>query len=459
SERVIVNGWLNTGDLGFLREGRVVITGRAKDIIFLNGQNLYPHDIERVAEEINGIDLGSIAACGVENKKDKKDDIILFVLFKKNLEQFLDLSKEIKSHIFSKMGLEVNGIVPIKKMPKTTSGKIQRYKLGQMYLNGEFESVIERLNDISKEIDEDKKHHQESYNLENGNKEPNNQIEAVLHRIVKNILGIDHVGINDNFFDLGGNSLLLTKIHAEIDNVYKGKVAMTDLFTYTSISKLARFIESADSQSQNGIVLSKIEFPQEYFNDRHIANDAAVFKFKLSEIIFNKIKVVCKTSDIDIEDVLLSFYLFLLFKVSNKQTVTIQLPINENMLASELKIYFNDHLDFTELIKMVSEKRSTTSELVKYDVRDAMKANIGKKKGFVIPAFYNTQNVAVLDNLFSIYDFILGVLISENDMNFTFEFDSKRLRKEKMKDLVNGFIKLSEIILSRLIENTEGVLI
>ena len=61
------NGWLNTGDLGFMRDGRLVVSGRAKDVIFINGQNFYAHDIERIVESISGIELGEIAACGIYN--------------------------------------------------------------------------------------------------------------------------------------------------------------------------------------------------------------------------------------------------------------------------------------------------------------------------------------------------------------------------------------------------------
>jgi len=58
TEKTIASdGWLSTGDLGFMRNGRLVVTGRAKDIIFVNGLNYYPHDIERAAEDVEGIGL------------------------------------------------------------------------------------------------------------------------------------------------------------------------------------------------------------------------------------------------------------------------------------------------------------------------------------------------------------------------------------------------------------------
>lgn len=66
------DGWLNTGDLGFLRNGRLIVTGRAKDVIFVNGQNYYAHDVERVSEQVEGIELGRVVACGVFNSVAQK---------------------------------------------------------------------------------------------------------------------------------------------------------------------------------------------------------------------------------------------------------------------------------------------------------------------------------------------------------------------------------------------------
>src|SRR5690349_20437047 len=64
AQAISADGWLNTGDLGFMKDGCLYITGRAKDIIFVNGQNYYPHDIERVAEEVEGVELNKIAIAG-----------------------------------------------------------------------------------------------------------------------------------------------------------------------------------------------------------------------------------------------------------------------------------------------------------------------------------------------------------------------------------------------------------
>ncbi|OUA56150.1 AMP-binding protein [Bacillus thuringiensis] len=138
------DGWLKTGDLGFIWEGRLVVTGRMKDIIFINGQNYYPHDIERVCEDLDNIDFGKVAACGVYSTSTNQDELIIFVTIKNFSEAFFELAQNIKRHVTNQLGIDVADVVPIQVIPKTTSGKYQRYKLGEKYLIGELIGVKDR---------------------------------------------------------------------------------------------------------------------------------------------------------------------------------------------------------------------------------------------------------------------------------------------------------------------------
>jgi acyl-CoA synthetase (AMP-forming)/AMP-acid ligase II len=150
---ILEDGWLNTGDLGFTRNGRLFVTGREKDMIILNGQNFYPHDIEQVAVETGGISLGEVAAGSVYNSEMYREEVNLYVLYKKKLdESFIQLSQKLTEGIVRKMGIGINEVIPIKKMPKTTSGKIQRYKLSEEYKNGEFNAVIMEIKGIKRDI-------------------------------------------------------------------------------------------------------------------------------------------------------------------------------------------------------------------------------------------------------------------------------------------------------------------
>jgi len=59
------DGWLRTGDLGVFQDGELYVTGRHKEILFVNGQNYYPHDLESLTHDIEGLDLGKIVVAGV----------------------------------------------------------------------------------------------------------------------------------------------------------------------------------------------------------------------------------------------------------------------------------------------------------------------------------------------------------------------------------------------------------
>jgi amino acid adenylation domain-containing protein/non-ribosomal peptide synthase protein (TIGR01720 family) len=233
------DGWLNTGDLGFLREGRLTVTGRAKDIIFVNGQNIYPHDIERVAEEVEGIALGEVAACGVLPETGQAEEIAIFVLFKKKIADFTHIAIDLKRHIGRQMGLEVAKVIPIKRIPKTTSGKVQRYKLAEGFNNGEFAQLAEEIENLM-EVE-----------LKNrGIDSSRHGTGEVLLSIFREITGIEAIGVNDNFFEYGVNSLVLSQLQNQIDKMYPGKVKITDYFTYPKISGLALLIDQAETENE-----------------------------------------------------------------------------------------------------------------------------------------------------------------------------------------------------------------
>ena len=79
------DGWLKTGDVGVIVDGQLVITGRSKDIIIVNGQNYYPHDIEEIAAEIEGLDLGKVVVGGTRTSDSQTEELIVFALHRRSI--------------------------------------------------------------------------------------------------------------------------------------------------------------------------------------------------------------------------------------------------------------------------------------------------------------------------------------------------------------------------------------
>ncbi len=244
------DGWFNTGDLGFLRSGRLTITGRQKDVIIINGVNYYNHDIEAVVEKIPGVMVSYTAACGVcdahsatgfAHRKQQEQLAIFLCLTDKTEDKLRELIKIIRKAVFTEIGVNPSYILPVvpETMPKTAIGKIQRQQLIQRFQAGEFDSVVEYISQVLK-------------NRDLGTQEvPGNAIEQSLVKIWQEILQLEIVSIKDNFFELGGNSLLLMQILSELDQEFESQVSLTNLFQYPTIKTLAAYISSYQSDQES----------------------------------------------------------------------------------------------------------------------------------------------------------------------------------------------------------------
>jgi acyl-CoA synthetase (AMP-forming)/AMP-acid ligase II/acyl carrier protein len=225
------DGWLRTGDLGVVHEGELYITGRAKEIIFVNGQNYYPQDLESVAQQVEGLELGKVVAAGVRSRDAQTDQLVVFVLHRTNLRDFVPIAAQVARLINERSGLEVWEVVPVKRIPKTTSGKIQRHLLEQRYIEGEFAAQLTELRALREAV-----------------RGPvstlRTQIEEKIRSIVNAALEGKKIDIHDDLFEVGVNSLKLVEIHEQIEREYPGRIDIMELFDFSTIAELTRRLET-----------------------------------------------------------------------------------------------------------------------------------------------------------------------------------------------------------------------
>ncbi len=140
TNETLKDGWLYTGDMGFIVDEMLFISGRIKEMIIKRGKNIYPYDVERIAGAVPGVRLGCTAAFSMENPNEGTEDLILVceTLIKDKREQ-KDLKNRIQNDIVAKLGIAPDDIklVPKGTIPKTTSGKIQRILCKKLYLQPE----------------------------------------------------------------------------------------------------------------------------------------------------------------------------------------------------------------------------------------------------------------------------------------------------------------------------------
>jgi acyl-CoA synthetase (AMP-forming)/AMP-acid ligase II/aryl carrier-like protein len=224
------DGWVDTGDLGFLHEGSLYIAGRSKEIIFVNGQNYYPYDLENIAQRAPGLDLNKLVAAGVAKPGTQGEELVVFVLHRGSMPEFLPTAAAVSRLINEHTGLEVAQVIPTKRIPKTTSGKVQRHLLEQAYVDGEFDAELAELKAL-REAPGAAAH------------VSGTELETRLHSICEAALPGRRIDVHDNLFDLGASSLKLIEIHENVDREFPGLIDLTELFDHPTIAELAKHLE------------------------------------------------------------------------------------------------------------------------------------------------------------------------------------------------------------------------
>ena len=219
------DGWLRTGDCGVFVDGDLVITGRSKDVIIVNGQNYYPHDLEEIAAEVEGLDLGKVVIGGTKTHQSQTEELLVFAFFKRDLDTFRILADKVRVRIGEQTGLEVDHVIPVKKIPKTTSGKVQRAAMLDAYLDGAYDDLIERM--APKTADEPT------------DADP---LVAELELICREFSKERTIGPDDNLFEIGVSSLTLTEISLAIDERYPSQLDISDMFDYPTLREIAAFL-------------------------------------------------------------------------------------------------------------------------------------------------------------------------------------------------------------------------
>jgi fatty-acyl-CoA synthase len=137
SARVFKDGWLDTGDLGYLVNGEVVITGRSKDLMIINGRNIWPQDVEWAVETLPGLRRGDVAVFSVEPGERDPYVVILVQCRQRDDAQREELRRAVKAT--AQRAAAVDGdvvLVPPHALPMTSSGKLSRARSKQNYLDG-----------------------------------------------------------------------------------------------------------------------------------------------------------------------------------------------------------------------------------------------------------------------------------------------------------------------------------
>ena len=131
------DGWLDTGDMGYLSAGSLYIVGRAKDMILVNGRNHWPQDIEWAVEQLPGFKAGDIAAFSVTASNGEEAPAVLVQCRIAGAAERAKLKESVRERVLAVTGMNcIVELVPPRTLPRTSSGKLSRARARNLYLSG-----------------------------------------------------------------------------------------------------------------------------------------------------------------------------------------------------------------------------------------------------------------------------------------------------------------------------------
>ncbi|WP_236725330.1 non-ribosomal peptide synthetase [Amycolatopsis orientalis] len=233
------DGWLRSGDLGTLDDGRVTLAGRSKDSIIVNGVNYYSHELETALGRLDGVLSGSVAAVPIRPAGADTEQLAVF--FATDVEDADEdalhrLIITVRNGAILHWGFRPALVLPIAEadIPRSSLGKIQRAQLRRRLDSGGFQarkSVIDQL--VQRQF--------------GGFSEPSGATETALAEIYGELFGLPfgEVSATAGFFDIGGTSLDIIRFKLALERrLGIPNVPATWLFTEPTVRGLAKLIDS-----------------------------------------------------------------------------------------------------------------------------------------------------------------------------------------------------------------------
>ena len=239
---VFVDGWLRTGDLGFLRDGgRLCVTGRAKDVVFVNGRTFHAADLEEVVAGTAGLPAGRVAVIGCSDHDSGAERIVVFVQWAGTMAPSADAAAvlgEVAARIVAATGHDQVRVLPVPAgaFPRTTSGKLRRPRLRQRYAAGDFAAVEQRwaattppTSAIAPTM---------STVAGGGSRD---EVERVVRAVWAQVLRrpADQIGVHERFSTLGGSSLQAMEVLAGLEDAFGRELDPAELRERATVAALA----------------------------------------------------------------------------------------------------------------------------------------------------------------------------------------------------------------------------
>lgn len=420
-ERFIKNPFIEneyiykTGDLATWREnGEIVFHGRTDFQIKIRGYRIEPAEIENKLRECEGID-----ECVILSEKDNLGfhRLIAYYISKNNVPN-RELKEQLSNVLPSYMIPDL--FIQIESIPLTPNNKIDKKALSKIKIQN-----IEEVNET------------DYLSL--------NHIQKSLLKIWQEILKVNRISINDSFFDLGGNSLLLAVMHNRINKEFSKKISVADIFINSTISKLADFIENTKSNSSEKVQLVSTELPKDYLKNGSVSNYTEnVLRYIIKGTTKDKLLEFCKKENINTEFVLLSVFTLILMKIAQLAHITFYLFDKD--IIHEINLDFSDKKNIRDIMLMLKNIVSKKQYSRSIRINENIDISPPQPTNNIFPLFIIGKTKK---KVFKSFDFkIVYELTDEKDIVITHITNSEYLKSEKSKTVFSNYLNVLHQIIT-----------
>lgn len=424
NERFVENKYMNekkmykTGDLvKFINYGIIEFVGRNDTQIKIRGFRI---ELEEIKKQI--LIYKNIKEVVIVVHKDVNRHEYLCAYFVANNK--IDI-EDLRQFLLSKLPsyMVPTFFIPLEKLPLTINGK-----LNSKLLPLPSES-IEGINEY---------------------KAPGNEIELQIAKIWQKLLEIEKVSVSSNFFDIGGNSLLLIQMQAQLQKYYPGKVTMADIFLYPTISKLAGYIETNlnnNLKQKKPVQIVPLDVPEIFLTNGEVKEYNSL-KFEIENEVYRNISLFSERENVEVPVILLSIYIYLLAKMTSRDEITIQTMLNLSNQVTSLTVNLKDIKDFYELFKIVNNKLKFVDLDDTYYLEDVLFFDKKNDATKVIPLVYNKNLLVRNFDLTNVYDLILEMNEIKDTVIFKIEYERIKLSESNLETMIKKYLSLITVIIN-----------
>ncbi|EFV02110.1 putative bacitracin synthetase 1 [Pseudoramibacter alactolyticus ATCC 23263] len=242
-QKRMVGEYLASGDMGYLSDGEIIITGRKKDIIFINGQNYYPLDIENRIARIFPALKDRIVASQIYNRHNEPE-LVLFIQSRQATADFAVKIRQLDLAIKQEQFIAFDYYLPIEAIPKTNSGKIQRSALIKQYQDGVFEPIISDIRAaIAAEDETDAVVFGDSLSM---------RLQDLWNESVQSG-GSRH---SKNFFEAGGSSIVLMQLATKLQVHFGIRLSLKALMRVFDVKSFVALVKAHMDEATAPVCLS-----------------------------------------------------------------------------------------------------------------------------------------------------------------------------------------------------------